>query len=149
MRQIRALALVALVSASAACTVSSRDVSAEKPYANMIGRRYEVIADHLDAYGVFKEIGKPELDVVELIALRPGVGGVEYAFRRNVPKGRVVRIVSARHRPVLFERGIYYLVEVENWDLPAGIPVELALSRDNEGEGAELNPTVFKRLSAP
>ena len=75
-----------------------------------------------------------------------GIRGPEFAFRRNVPKGQVIRILSAWRNFILFESGVYYLVAVENSDLLQGIPIRLELSRGNEGVGADLNPAVHRKL---
>jgi hypothetical protein len=46
----------------------------------------------------------------------------------------------------LLESSVYYVVAVENSDLPQGVPIELQLDRGNEGVGAELNPAVYTKL---
>jgi hypothetical protein len=44
------------------------------------------------------------------------------------------------------DRSIYYLVAVENSDLPSGLRVELQLDRGNEGLGADLNPVIYRKF---
>lgn len=44
------------------------------------------------------------------------------------------------------EGSVYYLVDIEDSDLPPGIDVRVQLSRGNEGVGADLNPEVYKKL---
>ena len=143
----RVFALVCAMLAGAACQVDSgRDISSDAPYADMIGARYTVVADYLDAYGVYESLNDRIVTSIDLISLRPGISGSEIAFRRNVPQGATIRILSAWKRRVLFESGISYRVEVEGLDLAPGVPIEVKLFRGNEGGGANLNPGVFKRL---
>jgi hypothetical protein len=77
-----------------------------------------------------------------------GIGGPEIAFRRNVPKGQVIRILSAwRQRFIPFESGVYYVVAIENSDLPQRVPIRVELRTvGNEGVGADLNPAVYRKL---
>src|SRR4051812_31429391 len=69
-----------------------RDITSTKPYADLIGAKYSVVADNLIAYGVY-DFDNRTLKFIDLIPL--GIGGPEIAFRRNVPKGTVIRILSA------------------------------------------------------
>ena len=74
----------------------------------MIGARYVVVADDLEAYGVYGSIDDKIVSFVELIPARPGISrGPEIAFRRRVPKGQVIRILSAWRRFILFEFIVY------------------------------------------
>jgi hypothetical protein len=129
----------------AACQVGpGEEITTRKPYADLIGARYSVIGD-LEAYGVYESLDNRTLSYVILVP-PPGVGGPEFPFHRTVPKGQLITILSAWRQFVLLEKGIYYLVAVENSDLPQGIPVRLELMRGNEGVGADLNSAIYRRL---
>lgn len=116
------------------------------PYGNFIGIRYRVIADDLYAYAIRQKYGD---EAVSWIVLIPGagIGGPEVAFRRHVPKGSAVRILSAWHVTVLFEKGIYYEVSVSDVDLPDVVPIRLELARGNEGADGDLNPSVYQKMA--
>ena len=146
MRTIRAWTCLCVVLAGVACRSPSEEITSTKPYADLIGTRYSVVDDHLDAYGVYESLNNRTVSFVELIPIRPGIAGPEIAFRRNVPKGQVIRVLSAWRQFVLFDSGVYYLVELENSDLSLGVPVRLGLSRGNEGGGADLNPAIYRKL---
>jgi len=141
MRKVRTGACLCVALALAAC---GKEITSTKPYADLIGAKYVVVADGLYAYGVYESRSDKRITSIELIPM--GVGGSEFAFRRNVPTGTVVRLRSAWRRFPLMETSVYYLVAVENWDLPQGIPIELQLDRGNEGVGADLNPALYRRL---
>jgi len=133
------------VLALAACQVGpGEEITSTKPYADLIGARYSVVGN-LFAYGVYESLDNRTISYVILVP-PPGVGGPEFAFRRTVPNGQVIKILSAWRQFVLLENGVHYLVAVENSDLPQGIPVRLELIRGNEGVGADLNPAVYKNL---
>jgi hypothetical protein len=141
----RATMCLAVVLALAACDVgSAENISSTKPYANMIGARYSVVADELYAYGVYDPSDNETIGYVTLVPM--GIGGPEFAFRRDVPKGQVITILSAWSQPILFRSRVYYLVAIEHSDLPSGVPIRLVLSRGNEGAGVDLNPAIYKRL---
>jgi len=147
MRDIRAWTCLCVVLLLAACSVGpGENISSTKPYADLIGAKYIVVADNLRSYGVYESVDdKSTISFVELLPLE--LKGPEFAFRRNVPKGQVITILSVWRHLILLESGVYYLVAVENSDLPQGIPIRLELSRGNEGVGADLNPAVYSRLA--
>jgi len=120
------------------------DLSSKKPYADLIGAKYAVVSDELRAYGVYESLDDKQLSWVELIPLL--IRGSELAFTRAVPKGQVIRILSAWQRRSLLRPRIFYFVELENSTLAEGVPVKLELSRGNEGADADLNPAIYKRL---
>jgi hypothetical protein len=122
-----------------------REITAEKPYAAYVGARYCVVADHLSAYGVYASSDDKRMSYVTLIPMR--VGGSEFAFRRDVPKGTIVTIKSAWQPYMLLPASVYYLVSVDNADLAPGVPVRLQLDRGNEGIGADLNPAIYRMIS--
>jgi len=137
------LGALCLVFAFAACT-PPKDITSTKPYADLIGAKYSVVADDLYAYGVYESLSDKRVTLVELVPAGT-IGGLEFAFRRKVPMGTVIRVLSAWLRYPLIERRAYYLVAMENWDLPP-VPIRLYLDRGNEGAGADLNPAVYKKL---
>ena len=101
---------------------------------------------HLYAFGIYEALDDRRVTSIELVP-RGMIDGPEFAFRRKVPRGAVIRIVSAWQRFPLMKRSVYYVVAVENSDLPESIPIELQLDRGNEGVGADLNPAVYRKLS--
>jgi hypothetical protein len=123
-----------------------QDVTSKTPYAEVVGERYRVVADGLYAYGVFESLNNRTVSFVDLVPLR--IGGPEIAFEQEIPKGQVIRIVSARQRHTAFGRRTYYVVALESSPLRVDVPVHLELSRGNEGVGAELNPALFRRVKA-
>jgi hypothetical protein len=59
--------------------------------------------------------------------------------------------VSAWKDFPIFKGSTYYEVVVENGDtrmFPAGVRIELRLMRGNEGDDLDLNPRLYRRLSA-
>lgn len=128
-----------VVLAVAACQAGAgEEITSTKPYANLIGQKYSVAAD-LRAYGIYESLNNRKVTYISLIP-PPGIGGPEVAFELNVPHGQVISILSAWQTVA----GVYYLVELPNSDLPRGIPVRLNLDGDNRGEGADLNPAIYK-----
>jgi hypothetical protein len=121
------------------------NITSMRPYADVVGVEYEVIVDDLYGYGIY---ASRDTKAIGWITLIPGVGigGSEVAFRRHVPKGQVIRILSAWRQPLLFDNDVYYRVAIESPDFPSDVPIKLELFRGNEGEGAELNPRVYRRL---
>lgn len=122
-----------------------KDVTARKPYADVIGAKYIVVADDLYAYGVYESLNHRTLSYIELVPLM--IGGPEFAFSRPIRNGTVITILSAWEESMVFQTRAYYLVRVENSDVDVGTPVRLELSRGNEGIGADLNPAVYRRLA--
>jgi hypothetical protein len=120
-RALRSLTCLCAVLALAGCQLGSeREITSERPYADFIGARYSVVADDLYAYGVYESLNNRTLSYVELVP-PPRIGGPEFAFRKTVPKGQVLRIVSAWRLSTLFSLvnvRVYYFVELEHSDLP-------------------------------
>jgi hypothetical protein len=114
-----------------------------EPYRELMGASYEVVGDDLQAYGV----QSPD-NQLEYITLIPGAGisGREIAFKRSIPRGSKIEIVSAWHTLMPFDNGDYYLVKVSGAVLPSSVPVKIAMFRGNEGAGVDLNPVVYRRL---
>jgi hypothetical protein len=130
------------------CTQGREEITFTKPYADFIGREYRVITDDLHAYGVYDSLDSKKLIEITLIP-GVGIGGPEIAFRKPVPKGQVIRILSAWQKSMLFERRIYYLVSVPNSELPQGVPIQVELFLGNKGVGADLNSSAYKRILQP
>jgi hypothetical protein len=144
MRDVRAGTCLLVLLMLTGCRVGPGEEITSKPYADLIGAKYRVVADNLNAYGVYESGDDKRVGYVTIVPM--SLGGPEFAFRRNVPKGQIIRILSVWRRSVLFESGVYYRVAVENSDLPQAIPIRLELSRGNEGVGADLNSAVYTRL---
>jgi len=122
----------------------AKDITSTKPYADLIGAKYTVVADNVYAYGVYDSLPNRTVSWVILSPIK--LGGRENVLLRTIPKGQTVRILSAWHHLVLFDSGVYYLVEVENADFPQNVPIRLELIRGNEGTGPDLNPLVYRKL---
>jgi hypothetical protein len=128
-----------------ACPVGpDQELTSTKPYADLIGVKYSVLTDDLTAYGVYESSSKKTIKFVDLVPLP--IGGSEIAFKRRVPKGQIIRIISAWRRSTIFATRVWYRVAAENLDLPHDVPVVLELSRGNEGVGADLNPAIYREL---
>jgi hypothetical protein len=147
MRNVRAWTCLSVVLALAACQVGpAEEITSTKPYADLIGARYSVVVDNLHAYGVYESLNERIVSYITLVP-PPGADGPEYAFSKPVPKGQVITILSAWKEFIPLQSGVYYLVAIENSDLPQGIPIKLKLYRGNEGVGADLNPAIYRKLS--
>lgn len=127
-----------------ACQVGAGRRITSKPYTDLIGARYRVDSETLYAYGVYESLNDRKVTFIELVPLN--IAGSEIAFRHRIAKGQIIRIVSAWRHLSLLESGVYYVVDVENSDLPSGIPIRLELSRGNQGAGGDLNPAIYTRL---
>lgn len=116
---------------------TSQDISASFPYATQIGFRYRVDTNELTAYGIYYSLNdRRAANVVRLMYFADGssIAGPEIAFRKKVPLGTVLKVGSAWRRM----GSVYYRVDVEKWELPLGVPVELAMG--------DLSPNLFSKL---
>ena len=122
---------------------ASEELTTTKPYADLVGRDYQVLADDLQAFGLAG--GWPDRTVTS-ITLETGseFRGHQVAFQRQVPKGKVIRVLSAWRERKPFGGQVYYLVSVAGTDLPSGVPIQLHPAEGNET--AELNPALFRKL---
>jgi hypothetical protein len=125
------------------------ELTATEPYSRLIGARYQVAADSVvRAYGIYSL----DNQTVGWIQLMGGewASGPEVAFYKEVNRGATITIRSAwRANPnSLLASYDYYLVSVDGVALPANVPIRLALGRGNEGEGVDLNPRVYAKLSS-
>ena len=123
-----------------------KDLSTTAPFSDLIGAEYRVLVDDLYAYGVYGDY--PDKSAVTDVVLIPGVGvgGPEFAFKKPVPKGTIIRIQSVWRQPMLFDSGVYFIVKLDASDSAAGTPTHLELFRGNEGEDETLNPRVYERV---
>jgi hypothetical protein len=144
-RSFLVVAGIACVYLVVAASRPDEELTATKPYADLVGTDYVVITDDLYAYGIRRNYGDTVISWVKLIP-GVGIGGPEVAFRRHIPKGQIIQILSAWRQPLLFDNGVYYRVAVRNSDLPSDVPTAVELFRGNEGEGAELNPSIYRKL---
>jgi hypothetical protein len=137
------VSLMLMAPLSTACDFSDQDVSKTPPYSDFVGRRYRVLVDDLHGYGIGDKGGSTATWITLIPA--PGIGGRDVVFERPVPKGRTFRIVGAARRFLLFDKGVYYRVMLDDEDWPA-VTTKIELFRGNEGEGASLNPRVYRLL---
>jgi hypothetical protein len=142
------LVLSAIVTMGA-CTVGpDQAVSDQAPYSAQVGAEYRVMVDDLHAYGVYANLtdkydGKP----ISYATLIPGVGigGTEIAWKKPIPRGSVVRILSAWRPRLLFGDRTYYRVAINSLPLPDEIPIKVYLY-SNGGSGVDLKTDVYSRI---
>src|SRR5690348_12073058 len=105
-----------LVMSLGACDERPQDVTTIKPYADLVGTEYRVIADNVYAYGIYGDWPKR---IVTYSVLIPGVGisGYEVGFRKHVPKGTIVSLVGVWKSWILFERVPFCVVTLRASDL--------------------------------
>lgn len=121
------------------------ELTLENPYAQIVGAEYRIVAA-VDAYGIYEDLDKKVISFIELIP-GVGIGGPEVAFRKRIVKGQKIKILSAwRERKFLYN-DTYYVIALQDADLPRGIQVRIDLSRGNEGVGADLNNIVYERIT--
>jgi hypothetical protein len=135
-------ALAVLGGVAGAC--APRDISREPLFVDMVGRQYRIIGD-VYAYGIKAELADKEASFISLVPR--AVTGPEVAFQRRLPIGQVFRIRAVRRQFVLFEKGIEYLIDLQNSDLPRGIEIRLELLRGNESGDVDLNPRLYERIA--
>lgn len=113
-------------------------------YGQIVGAEYRII-EAVDAYGIYEDLDKK---VISYITLIPGVGisGPEVAFKKRIPKGQRITVMSAWRERKLLHSNVYYVIALQDTDLPRGIQVRIDLSRGNEGVGAELNQRVYEKI---
>lgn len=143
---IRGVVVFLLVAATIACVKRpAEDLTLAPPYAAFIGAEYRVAAD-LHAYGIYDDLNKKSISHITLI---PGIGvaGPEVAFRRLIGKGQVIKIHSAWRERKLLRSDVYYVVSIEGNKLLPDVPIQLELSRGNEGSEGGLNPSVYEALA--
>lgn len=131
-----------LLTVSSGCAPT--DMTLTNPYDQIVGAEYRIVAA-VDAYGIYEDLDKK---VTSYITLIPGVGigGPEVAFRKRIAKGQKIKILSAwRERKFLYN-DIYYVISLQDADLPRGIQARIDLSRGNEGVGTELNQHVYEKI---
>jgi hypothetical protein len=135
-----------LIVATISCAErADEELSFTNPYAKIIGAEYRIAGD-VDAYGIYRDLNKRELSYITLIP-GVGIGGPEVAFRKRIVKGKTIKILSAWREHKFFYSNIDYLVAIQDADLPGNVPVHLVLSRGNEGVGAELNPSIYEKVT--
>ena len=138
---------IMLIAASSACDKPAVDeLTFTSPYANFIGAEYRVVAEVI-AHGIYENLDQRVAP--SYITLIPGVGftGPEVAFRRPIAKGQNIKILSAWREHTLLYSRVYYLVTLQDTDLPRDVQVQIPLRGDNEGVDAGLNPGVYERLA--
>jgi hypothetical protein len=143
---IRCLACVGVTLMAAACLHRAHDeLTTTKPYADLIGAEYEIATSDVRAYGIYS-LDNRTLGWVQLMGGQ-GASGPEVAFRKNVKRGTTIKILSAWRSYSLTDSDDYYVVAIDGIDLPSNVPVRVELNRGNEGEGVDLNPNVYSKLS--
>lgn len=120
------------------------ELTLTSPYAQVVGTQYRIIAA-VDAYGIYQDLDRKVISYIELIP-GVGIGGPEVAFRKRINKGQIITVVSAWRESTLLSGDVYYVIALQDADLPRDIQVRIELSRGNEGVGAELNPHVYERI---
>jgi hypothetical protein len=121
------------------------DLTLTNPYAQVVGNEYRIVAP-VDAYGIYEDLDKK---VITYITLIPGVGiaGPEVAFKKRISKGQKIKILSAWRERKLLHSNVYYIISLQQADIPNGIKIRIDLSRGNEGVGAELNNNIYEKIT--
>lgn len=142
----RLVCLIWIVATSACGARAVDELTFTSPYTSIVGAEYR-IAREVNAYGIYKNMDRR--DELSYITLIPGVGigGPEVAFKKRIAKGQIIKILSAWRKHRFLTSDVYYVVAIQDADLPRGIQVKIELSRGNEGVDAELNPRVYERLA--
>lgn len=143
----RLVGIMLIATASACVQLSHEELPSTSPYAALIGAEYRVIGDVI-AHGIYANLNQRVAP--SYLTLVPGVGfsGPEVAFKKPVPKGQHLTIVSAWRLHLLgFTRDVYYVVVLPGSNLPADVPIHVKLSRGNEGVDTGLNPAVYEKLA--
>ena len=122
------------------------ELTLTNPYDQIVGNEYRIISA-VDAYGIYEDLDNRK--VISYITLIPGVGiaGPEVAFKKRIAKGQIIKVLSAWRERKLLHSDIYYVIVLQDTDLPRNIEVRIELSRGNEGVGAELNQRVYERIT--
>jgi hypothetical protein len=114
------------------------------PYSNIIGAEYRIV-EEVNAYGIYKNMDRKEVSVITLIP-DVGIAGPEVAFKKQISKGKTIKILSAWRENRFLTSDVYYVVAIKDSDLPPGIQIKIKLSRGNEGVNAGLNPRVYEKI---
>jgi hypothetical protein len=120
-------------------------MSAVQPYAEMIGREYEVVVDGVALYGIY-DFGRPLKLGWMTVVPDPGVSGSSVAFRCQIPRGQRFRIVAVWRSHALVWNDFYHVIEFVGAKVPENVPIQLELFRGNEGRGVEPNAALYWRL---
>jgi hypothetical protein len=141
----RLVCLILLAISSSCAKPSAVELTLTSPYTQFVGTEYRVIAD-VYAYGIYEDLDNRK--VISYVTLIPGVGiaGPEVAFKKRIAKGQIISILSAWRKRMLLDSYVYYVVALQDAEIPHDVQVRIDLIRGNEGEGAELNPRVYERI---
>lgn len=131
-----------VVSVAACGAVPREDMTTRRPYSDLVGAEFRVVASDVNAYGIYGNWPERVVTYVTFIP-PPRIRGYEVAFHRQIPKGTTFRIVGVWRISYLFPPVLALRVELRGSDLPVGVPVEIDLSRGNEA-GPTLNPNVYQ-----
>jgi hypothetical protein len=145
-RLSRFIYLVCLTILSACAKPSVVELSLTSPYAQVVGARYRII-EVVNAYGIYQDLDKRK--VISYIELIPSIriAGPEVAFEKRINKGNIITVLSAWRKSTLLSSDVYYVIALQDADLPRDIQVRIELSTGNEGDGAELNPHVYEKIT--
>lgn len=140
------LLIVVIMTAGCAVTWPGEDVSMTAPYNAVIGLRYEVVSDTLDAYDI-RISSKNEIVRYRTLVPKPGIAGREIAFGEHVKRGRRFTITGVWKKPVLFDNPVYYRIAFDDTGDTVRVPTLIELFAGNEGEGTDLNSDIYLKLS--
>ncbi len=143
----RIVCVICIAASSACVKLPVEELPSTSPYAKIIGAEYRIVGD-VSAYGIYERVG--DRKVLSYVTLIPGVGigGSLVESKGPIVKGQLIKILSAWRTHLLgFTLEVYYLVTFQDTDLPYDVPVQIDLSRGNEGVDAGLNPGVYERLA--
>ena len=121
------------------------DLSAKPAYREVVGSRYEIVAD-LVAYGVKRDLQKGA-EYVTLIP-PPGISGPELAFTIPIVRGSEVTVLKVMQSNRWADADITLLVRLAGTRLPIEHEIRVDLYRGNEGAaGVLLNPKIYRKLA--
>ena len=138
---------IMLIAASSACGKPAvEELTFTSPYANFIGAEYRLVGE-VNAHGIYENL--EHRVAPSYIVLIPGVVGIagrEVAFKRPIAKGKTIKILSAWREHTLLYSHVYYLVTLQDTDLPRDVQVQIRLYGGKEEMDAGLDPGVYERL---
>lgn len=136
-----------LIATSSACIKPAvEELTFTSPYADFIGAEYRVVGEVI-AHGIYENLNQRVAP--SYITLVPGVGftGPEVAFRRPIAKGQHIKLLSAWREQTSLYSHVYYLVTLQNTDLPSDVQVRIRLYGGKEEMNTGLDPAVYERLA--
>jgi hypothetical protein len=120
---------------------SAKEVTQEKPYADFVGREYQVTGNvSALAWNDFPDKKK----ILSVSLTPPDAQNRFVSYSIPLKAGQRVRILSAWRHFALVEFTYSYVVSVPGVDLPEGVPVKLSVDSDGVP-----NPLFYEAVGLP